>query len=98
MLSLGEEQAAKIFANMDDEEILELSQVMAGLGKVSPNVVERLFVDFAEQMTSTGSLVGTHDSTERLLLKTRKRFLLFYRKYHPITPHASWRCCRRILP
>ena len=69
MLSLGEEHAAKIFENMDDEEILEISQVMAGLGKVSPNVIERLFVDFAEQMTSTGSLVGTHDSTERLLLK-----------------------------
>ncbi len=69
MLSLGEDQAAKLFENMDDDEILELSQVMAGLGKVSPNVVERLFVDFAEQMTSTNSLVGTHDSTERLLLK-----------------------------
>ena len=69
MLSLSEEQAAKIFENMDDDEILELSQVMAGLGKVSPNVVERLFVDFAEQMTSTNSLVGTHDSTERLLMK-----------------------------
>lgn len=69
MLSLGEDQAAKIFENMDDDEILELSQVMAGLGKVSPNVVERLFVDFAEQMTSTNSLVGSHDSTERLLLK-----------------------------
>lgn len=69
MLSLSEDQAAKIFENMDDDEILELSQVMAGLGKVSPNVVERLFVDFAEQMTSTNSLVGTHDSTERLLMK-----------------------------
>lgn len=69
MLSLSEEQAAKIFESMDDDEILELSQVMAGLGKVSPNVVERLFVDFAEQMTSTNSLVGTHDSTERLLMK-----------------------------
>ena len=44
MLSLSEEQAAKIFENMDDDEILELSQVMASLGKVSPNVVERLFV------------------------------------------------------
>ena len=69
MLSLSEDQAAKIFESMDDDEILELSQVMAGLGKVSPNVVERLFVDFAEQMTSTNSLVGTHDSTERLLQK-----------------------------
>ena len=69
MLSLGEEQAAKIFEHMDDEEIMEISQTMATLGKVGPNVVERLFVDFAEQMTSTNTLVGTHDSTERLLTK-----------------------------
>ena len=69
LLSLPEDQTAKIFEQMDDEEIMELSQTMAGLGKVSPNVVERLFVDFAEQMTSTNSLIGTQDSTERLLAK-----------------------------
>ncbi len=69
LLSLSDDHAAKIFENMDDDEILELSQVMSTLGKVSPNVIERLFVDFAEQMTSTNSLVGTHDSTERLLMK-----------------------------
>ncbi len=69
LLSLGEDQTAKVFENMDDDEILELSQTMAGLGKVSPNVVERLFVDFAEQMSSTNSLVGTQDSTMRLLQK-----------------------------
>ena len=54
---------------MDDEEIMEISQTMASLGKVSANIVERLFVDFAEQMSSTGSLIGTLDSTERLLQK-----------------------------
>ncbi len=69
MLSLGEDQTAKLFEQMDDEEIMEISQTMAGLGKVSPAVVERLFVDFAEQMTSTNALVGTQDSTERLLAK-----------------------------
>ncbi|MGB4107105.1 MAG: flagellar motor switch protein FliG [Alphaproteobacteria bacterium] len=69
MLSLGEEQAAKIFEHMDDDEIMEISQIMATLGKVSPSVVERLFVDFAEQMSSTNALVGTQDSTERLLNK-----------------------------
>ena len=69
MLSLGEEYTSKIFEQMDDDEIMEMSQVMAGLGKVSPSVVERLFVDFAEQMTSTNSLMGTQDSTERLLAR-----------------------------
>ena len=70
MLALGEEHAAKLFGHMDDEEIKELSQTMANLGTVSANLIERLFVEFAEQISATGSLVGTYDSTERLLLKT----------------------------
>ncbi|HEX2114574.1 MAG TPA: flagellar motor switch protein FliG, partial [Alphaproteobacteria bacterium] len=69
LLALGEEHAAKLFALMDDEEIKELSQTMANLGNVSSNVVERLFVDFADQISATGSLVGSYDSTERLLQK-----------------------------
>jgi flagellar motor switch protein FliG len=69
MLALGEDYTAKIFEHMDDEEILEISQTMATLGKVNANVVERLFVDFAEQMSSSGALVGTQESTERLLMK-----------------------------
>lgn len=69
MLALGEEYTAKIFEHMDDEEILALSQTMATLGKVNANVVERLFVDFAEQMSSSGSLVGSQESTERMLIK-----------------------------
>ncbi|MBC7135642.1 flagellar motor switch protein FliG [Oceanibaculum nanhaiense] len=69
LMSLGEEHAAKIFALMEDEEIKEVSQVMANLGTVSSNIVERLFVEFAEQISSTGSLVGSFDSTERLLNK-----------------------------
>ncbi|QQG35887.1 MAG: flagellar motor switch protein FliG [Micavibrio aeruginosavorus] len=69
LLALGEDYTAKIFEHMDDEEIMEISQTMANLGKVSANVVERLFIDFAEQMSSTNALVGTLDSTERLLAK-----------------------------
>jgi flagellar motor switch protein FliG len=70
MLSLGEEQSSRIFAMMDDEEIKEISQTMANLGTVNAGVVERLFVEFADQISSTGSLVGSFESTERLLLKT----------------------------
>ena len=69
MLSLGEEHSSRLFALMDDEEIKEISQTMANLGTVSSNIVERLFVDFADQISATGSLVGTHESTERLLAK-----------------------------
>ena len=69
ILAIGEENAVKLFSHMDDEEIKEISQTMANLGNVSSNLVERLFVEFAEQISSTGSLVGSYESTERLLAK-----------------------------
>jgi flagellar motor switch protein FliG len=69
MLSLGEEHSARLFALMDDEEIKEISACMANLGTVSSSIVEKLFVDFADHISATGSLVGTHESTERLLTK-----------------------------
>jgi flagellar motor switch protein FliG len=70
LLSLGEEQAAKLFSMMEDDEIKELSQIMSNLGTVGANLVERLFIDFADAMSNTGSLVGTFESTERLLMKS----------------------------
>ncbi|MDW3208015.1 MAG: flagellar motor switch protein FliG [Alphaproteobacteria bacterium] len=69
ILAIGEDNAVKLFTHMDDEEIREISQTMANLGTVSSNLVERLFVEFAEQISSTGSLVGSYESTERLLAK-----------------------------
>ena len=69
MLSVGEEHISQVFNLMDDDEIRELSQSMANLGTVSSSLVERIFVEFAEQVSSTGSLVGTYESTERLLTK-----------------------------
>ncbi len=69
LLALGDEHTAKLFQHMNEEEILEISQTMSTLGKVNSAVVERLFMDFAEQMTSTNSLIGSFDSTERLLNK-----------------------------
>ena len=69
MLSIGEDTAMKLFTLMDDDEIRELSQAMAGLGRIDSDMVERLFVEFAEQVSSTGSLHGSFESTERLLLK-----------------------------
>src|SRR5690242_1060047 len=69
VLSLGEDHTAKIFSMMDDEEIKEISQTMANLGTINSSVVEKLFVDFADTISATGSLVGTYESTERLLAK-----------------------------
>jgi flagellar motor switch protein FliG len=70
LLSLGEEKAISILSQLHDDEIKELSQTMSSLGKVSSDVVEQLFVDFADQVSSTGSLVGSFDTVERLLGKS----------------------------
>ena len=67
MLAIGVEHSTKLFEKMDDEEIRELSTHMSGLGTINASVVERLFVEFADQLSSSGGLVGSYDSTERLL-------------------------------
>lgn len=69
ILSLGEEHAARIFSHMNDDEIKEISQTMANIGNVSSTLVEKLFIEFAEQMSSAGGASGTLESTERLLAK-----------------------------
>jgi len=67
MLSLGEEHSQQIWQMLDEEEIKEISQVMSNLGSVSSGVIEKLLVDFVGQMAGTGSLMGSYESTERLL-------------------------------
>ena len=69
VMSVGEDTAAKIFQLMHDDEIREISQTMANLGTVNATVIERLFVEFADQISSTGTMTGTYESTERLLSK-----------------------------
>jgi flagellar motor switch protein FliG len=70
MLALGEEQAARLFARMHEDEIRDISAVMAQLGTVSAAAVEELCREFSEQVGAAGHLVGTFESTERLLLKS----------------------------
>jgi flagellar motor switch protein FliG len=69
MLALGEEHTEKVWRMMDDDEIKEVSQLMSSLGTVNASVVEKLLVEFVSQMSATGSLMGSYESTERLIAK-----------------------------
>ena len=69
LMAIGEETAIQLFSMMEDDEIRELSNIMYTLGGVDSNVVERLFVEFAEAVSASGALVGNYESTERLLVK-----------------------------
>jgi|GEM_PF-1175221 len=67
MLSIGEDQASRLFVLMDDEEIREVSQTMTGMGTVSAAVVERLFAEFSGHMPAPASLAAPAAPGERLL-------------------------------
>jgi len=67
LLALGDEHATKLWNMLDDEEIREISQIMSSLGSVSASVVEKLLVEFVSQMSGGGSLMGSYESTERLI-------------------------------
>ena len=73
MLALGEDQCARLFGLMHEDELREISSAMAQLGAVRADVVERLCVDFTDSMGNAGNLVGTYDSTARLLQRTLPR-------------------------
>ncbi|MBS0410381.1 MAG: flagellar motor switch protein FliG [Proteobacteria bacterium] len=66
LLALGEEHIT-IWENLDDEEIKEVSQAMAGLGTVASSVVEDLLVEFVSGMSAAGALMGSFEQTQRLL-------------------------------
>lgn len=73
MLALGEDQCSRLFGMMHEDEIKEISAAMAQLGSVKADLVERLCVEFADNLGGTGNLVGSYESTERLLQKALPR-------------------------
>ena len=66
LLSLGEEHAT-IWEALDDEEIKEVSQAMAGLGTVAASVVEEVLVEFVSGMSGAGAIMGSFEQTQKLL-------------------------------
>ncbi len=70
MLALGEEHAARMFLRMHEDEIRDLSHAMAQLGNVAAELVESVCEEFASNLGQAGRIIGSYETTERLLLKT----------------------------
>jgi flagellar motor switch protein FliG len=66
LVALGEE-AKKLWAALDEEEIKEVSQAMAALGIVPSVVVEAVVHEFVQRMSGAGSVMGSLDQTQRML-------------------------------
>jgi flagellar motor switch protein FliG len=70
VLALGEEHASRIVSRLHEDEIRDLSAAMASLGPVPAALVEDLCREFAESLGGLGSLIGTYETTERLLSRS----------------------------
>lgn len=69
MITLNQEAASKIFSQLEDDEIKEISHVMSTMGMVTSEVIEKFVTDFSKEMTSSLSFIGNIQNTERLLRK-----------------------------
>lgn len=68
MLALGPEFGKPIFDELDEIDIKTLSRAMVKLGPITTQMLDELMVEFVTNISSNGSLVGSSDTTERLLL------------------------------
>ena len=66
LLALGEEHSG-LWQQLDEDEIKEISQAMAGLGTVTAQVVEDVLVEFVAGMSGSGSVMGSFEQTQKLL-------------------------------
>jgi flagellar motor switch protein FliG len=73
LMALGDEPCARLFALMHEDEIKDISSAMVQLGSIRSEVVEQLCAEFAENMGGAGNLIGSYESTERLLQKSLPR-------------------------
>jgi len=66
LLSLGEGHGA-IWRALEEDEIKEVSQAMAGLGTVPAAAVEELLFEFVSGMSGAGAILGSFEQTQRML-------------------------------
>lgn len=70
LLSLGPEPASRLVELLSEEEIRQISKAMARLGQVNTALAQKVALDFAAHAANGASLVGSQQSTERLLRAT----------------------------
>ncbi len=67
LLALGDEHGAKIWAQLDDDELRQVGVAMSTLGTVAASTVEGMMVEFVTKLSTSGAVMGNFDATERLL-------------------------------
>lgn len=66
LLALGEDNV-RLWQGLEEDEVKEVSQAMAGLGTVDARVVDEVMVEFVSEMSGSGAVMGSYDQTQRML-------------------------------
>ena len=67
MLALSEEEGSALIGMLNEQEIKDVSIAMSQLGAVRAETVDALCREFISTVGSHGALIGSFDTTERLL-------------------------------
>ncbi|SDG53820.1 flagellar motor switch protein FliG [Pelagibacterium luteolum] len=68
LLALGPDFGRPIWDELDEIEIRQLSRAMVRLGPITQSMLDDLLGEFVMSVSSSGSMSGNSDTTERLLL------------------------------
>src|SRR5690606_39887113 len=68
LLALGPDFGRPILDELDEVEIRVLSRAMVRLGPITQQMLDELLAEFIMGVSSTGTMAGNTDTTERLLL------------------------------
>ncbi|WP_127142368.1 flagellar motor switch protein FliG [Pelagibacterium montanilacus] len=68
LLALGPDHGKPIWEDLDEVEIRVLSRAMVRLGPITPTMLDQLLTEFVTTISSSGTMSGNTDTTERLLL------------------------------
>lgn len=66
-MALDETRIQGLFERLEEHEIRRVSRAMSNLGKVTIDEVERVITRFRQEVGHTGTVIGTAETTERLL-------------------------------
>ena len=67
LLALGADYGKPVWSELDDGEVIAVSLAMSRMGNITKDYTEALLTDFISQMSLAGALIGSTNSTERLL-------------------------------
>ena len=69
LMSLGEEEAAEVFKNLEPKEVQSLGETIAKLKTVTKDRVESVLERFADDATKSGALVSDNDEYIKAVLR-----------------------------